>query len=80
MNRAPSWQAVATALAARMRDHAHCAEHSLDKADLERCPWCADRAAYRIWQQKAGHLAPADPVEVVDIDVLRHAREGEQWA
>lgn len=28
--------------------------HPEDRADPDNCPFCADRAAYQLWQRKAG--------------------------
>lgn len=50
----PSWRAVANELAARLEHHARCGQHREADADPENCPFCADRAAYRLWERKAG--------------------------
>lgn len=74
MAREPSWQAVAAALADRVQHLAHCEDHRDDAANPD-CAPCRDRAAYRMWQRKAGidpHRAQEDAGEV--IDVFAHAR------
>ena len=47
-----SWRAVADLLASRMANHAHCAAHPKRDADVQNCPFCADRDAYLKWQDK----------------------------
>ncbi len=66
--RLPSWREIANVLAERLQhpagaagsasphdigDRAGC-PHSAAEADPENCPFCADRAAYQLWQRKAG--------------------------
>lgn len=53
-----SWRAVADALAERMENHAYCDTHPDPGANADKCPFCADRAAYRMWQAKSGKQAP----------------------
>jgi len=47
---APSWRAVAEALAARMEFHTVCGDGHADSEDG--CPFCADIAAYRMFKEK----------------------------
>lgn len=66
-NRQPSWRTVADALAKRLYHHATAAGtavetygmgevngcfHTVQEADLEHCPFCADRAAYLLYLMK----------------------------
>ncbi len=53
MNREPSWEAVAGALADRMFFHSNCETHPENDPDPS-CPFCKDRAAYQVWQRKSG--------------------------
>jgi hypothetical protein len=77
--REPSWQTVAAALADRMQHQAHCGYHRETEADPD-CAPCRDRAAFRMWQQKAG-IALTSDVQVEDevIDVFAHARGAQQY-
>lgn len=52
--KAPSWREIAKILAARVENYAHCAVHDLAHADPASCPFCDDRAAYQMYQRKAG--------------------------
>lgn len=35
-----------------MRHHAHCPDHGLAEADPANCPFCADRDAYGLFEEK----------------------------
>lgn len=62
----PTWREVARILARRLEHQAALAgaagsqlealavgcPHRLSEADPENCPFCADRAAYRLWVRK----------------------------
>lgn len=50
MSRALPWREMAHLLAERMSHHAFCDKHPEKAADPDHCPFCADRAAYRVWQ------------------------------
>lgn len=67
MSREPSWRTVAETLAARLRYAAQAAgsasphypgenvagcSHSAEEADPDNCPFCADRAAFQVFQDK----------------------------
>lgn len=68
MRQQPSWRAVAHALAERMSHHDRCDQHPEAQAAPD-CPWCKDRAAYRLWQSKSGQtfVQREAPGEVVDV-------------
>lgn len=69
-DRLPSWRRVADVLAERLRHAAAAAGsvppnlpercdvrgcgHREANADPDNCPFCADRAAYRLWEKKSG--------------------------
>lgn len=78
MTREPSWRAVADILADRMYHHSRCDQHPEAEAVPDDCPFCADRAAYRLWQTKGGkvHRERIDRGPTTSIEVLRHARSG----
>lgn len=67
----PSWRAVADALAERMSHYAICKAHPEAEADPD-CPFCKDRAAYRMWERKSGQtfVTREAPGEVVDVFAL----------
>lgn len=46
-----SWRTVAIVLARRLEEHAACAAHPESSPDPD-CPFCADRAAYRVFERK----------------------------
>jgi len=48
--RQPSWRSIADALAQRMQWHL-CAGHPEADCD-ENDPWCRNRAAYKLYEQK----------------------------
>lgn len=50
--RQPTWQEVAHALGQRL-SYAACSVHRDDELEPERCPFCADRAAYLMYRAKA---------------------------
>ena len=64
---APTWREVAAVLAERL-SHASCPDHAETRAVPQDCPFCADRAAYRLWQRKnrAHPLTAPAAVRVVD--------------
>jgi len=45
------WKSVAWALGERMEHHAYCESHNEQEADLKGCPFCKDRAVYRMYQE-----------------------------
>jgi hypothetical protein len=47
-----TWREVAKQLADRMKAHAYCPQHPENASDPE-CPFCADRAAYAVYLDKA---------------------------
>lgn len=53
--RLPSWENVARRLAHRMSNHAFCDNHP-ESAPEPNCPYCEDRATYRLWQRKAKEI------------------------
>lgn len=63
------WKDVANALADRMQHHAHCEDHPEAAAVPDRCPFCADRAAYRMWETKTKqrHVDPDADAPLIDI-------------
>ena len=71
---------VANELAHRMQHHVYCDAHPAEaSAQPDSCPFCADRAAYRLWQRKAGVVSepsPAGPsVNVFDLHRAAQAAE-----
>lgn len=77
MARPPSWQAVAAALAHRMAHHARCPQHPAADAVPDDCPWCADRAAYQLYLDKAGLDWPKpERHRTVSLTELRDRTEG----
>ena len=49
----PSWRQIADRLAARMVHHAYCPEpHHEEHPDPDECPFCADVAALKAYQDK----------------------------
>jgi hypothetical protein len=77
-----SWRAVANELAHRMQHHVYCDAHPEAEADPENCPFCADRAAFRLWQRKAGVVPKAEPVgETLPVSSHRSSvdKHGEVW-
>lgn len=50
---AATWRHIAEVLARRLAHHAFCDSHPESQPDAD-CPFCKDRAAYRLWQRKAG--------------------------
>lgn len=52
MSRPPSWRTVAINLGLRMKHHAHCPDHELAQADPVNCPFCHDRDAYDLFEEK----------------------------
>lgn len=59
-----SWRSVSFALARRLSHAAgdySCNAHSVSEADVERCPFCADRDAYRRFVAKARYDPWAAP-------------------
>jgi hypothetical protein len=69
-----SWREVADLLAARLYHSAHCEAHPESKPDLDKCPPCRDRAAYRTWEIKSGRTHRDPPYTGEIVDVLKHAR------
>jgi len=66
----PSWKAIAEKLAERMSYHAYCDTHPEREATPDTCPFCADRAAYRLWEAKSGMTyrpPPDDNVRIIDV-------------
>lgn len=81
------WRDVADRLAERVANYAECAgeecPHPESKPDPDNCAFCADRAAYQMWQRKSGRNhrpAPAAPAEVLDVFAAnrRDARDEER--
>jgi len=58
LDAALTWRAVAEQMASRMEAHAYCLEH-LENAPDPECPFCADRAAYAIYLDKASRRVAA---------------------
>lgn len=76
MPAAPTWREVAAVLAERL-SHASCPDHPEPQAVPQDCPFCADRAAYRLWQRKsrihplttAGAVRVTDDAHPVDLTI-----------
>lgn len=69
-----TWRQVAEVLAHRLVNHAYCEVHPESRPG-EQCPFCDDRAAYRLWQRKAGVQDPP-PYTGPTVDILELRREG----
>lgn len=61
MTREMSWRSVADALAARLYHRCYCDQHPESRAEPINCPFCADRAAYRMWQAKRDGAPAVSP-------------------
>lgn len=74
MARPLTWERVARILGTRMEAHAFCVDHP-EKASRGDCPFCQDRAAYRLYTDKLGYV-PKDPLigtsTVLLSDLKRH--------
>lgn len=68
--RMPSWRELAERLGARMESHAFCVDH--DETDPQSdCPYCQDRAAFRLYERKAGKRPdPLAGARTVSVDEL----------
>lgn len=71
MSRELSWRAIADTLAARLQNHAFCETHP-ESEPAEECPFCRDRAAFRLWERKSGmtFVDRSPPGEAVDVFAL----------
>lgn len=77
MSREPSWRAVAEVLAKRVWNYAQCNQHPESDPNAG-CPFCEDRAAYRLWERKSGKTfkKPEIPGETVNVfDLMRAANQ-----
>lgn len=69
----PSWREVAGVLAERMANNAYCNTH-LETEPGQDCPFCKDRAAYRLWERKSGRTHREAPYTGPTVDVFERNR------
>jgi hypothetical protein len=76
--RLPSWRDLAGILAERVYHNAECRAHPDESEPGDGCPFCKDRAAYRLWERKSGktHRDPPGPAgQMVNVfDLVRRDR------
>lgn len=72
------WRVIAGILAERVYHNAECATHPDESKPGDGCPFCKDRAAYRLWERKSGktHRDPPVPADqMVNVfDLVRRDR------